>query len=203
MNTNLTYLTFILDKSGSMDSMLSDTIGGYNSFLREQRELPGKVKFSLVLFDSEVNIVHDSVTIDDVPNLTNENYRPGGRTALLDALGMTIDKLGNTLRSMPVHKRPGTVIIAVLTDGYENDSKEYDLPKIRKMIEHQQSKYNWHFVFLAANQDAILEAGKMGMNTRYAKTYDASADGMRNAYATLSYAVSELTNDSTTQDILG
>lgn len=179
----------IVDRSGSMQSIASDAVGGFNTFLEGQKSEPGDVRFTLVLFDHEYDVVHNAVDIRNVPPLDAATYRPRGTTALLDAVGRTIDDVGNRLASHPERERPGAVIIAILTDGLENASRDYDYEKVSKMISHQKEKYAWEFVFLAANQDAISNAARMSIGAQDAYSFNADAAGVRSAYVAMDDAV--------------
>ena len=181
MNKNLTEIAYILDRSGSMESMVEPAITGFNEFLAEQRKAPGQARLTLVLFDDEYLVPHQSVPIEEVPDLTTKTYEPRNSTALLDAIGQTINDLGTRLAKTPEDERPGLVIIAIFTDGYENNSIKYDNRKISEMIRHQREKYNWQFMFLAANQDAIATAAKMGIDHADAASVDYSGAGIRSS----------------------
>lgn len=161
MRTDLTDITLVVDRSGSMEQVREDAEGGVNSFIAEQVNQPGEALFTLVQFDTEYEFLHKGVPIGEVPK-----YRlvPRGMTALLDAVGRAINETGERLSKMNEQDRPGLVIFVVMTDGEENSSKEFSKPRIKEMIERQQSQYNWHFTFLGANQDAFAEAGGMGIN---------------------------------------
>jgi len=163
MKKDLCELVVIIDESGSMGSVVSDTIGGFNTFLNTHKKLPGEAKLTLVKFDTSYNIVHNGTNIKDVEALNEKTYYPSGMTALLDATGKTIDEVGKRLSSTPIEERPEKVIVMIITDGEENSSKEYKKDKIKKMIEHQQDNYKWEFVFMGADQDAWSNAQHMGM----------------------------------------
>lgn len=137
MNTNLTEIAFILDRSGSMESIAADAIGGFNAFLQSQQQQPGSANFTLVLFDNEYDLVADGQEINKIKLLNKHTYVPRGSTALLDAIGKTIDNLGKRLSVTKEEDRPGKVIFAILTDGEENSSEFYTNDKISKMITHQ------------------------------------------------------------------
>jgi hypothetical protein len=165
MSTNITEIAFILDRSGSMQSIAEATVDSFNSFLatqqKEHEELPARL--TLVLFDTDFEILYASVPVPEVKRLDQATYRPDGCTALLDAIGHTIEETGKRLAALDEKDRPTTVIIAILTDGEENSSKLYNQQKIQEMIKHQQDVYSWKFLFLGANQDAIATASKMGI----------------------------------------
>ena len=178
MNKNLTEIAYILDRSGSMGGLEEAAITGFNEFLQSQLDEAGDVNLSLVLFDNEYLKPHDRVPLQEVRQLDTETYVPRGTTALLDAIGRTIDDLGKNLAKELEERRPGKVIIAIYTDGYENASTDYDLRKINKMITHQRKKYAWEFMFLAANEDAIATASHMGIASNMASVSELSAKGV-------------------------
>ena len=177
---NLTDITLILDRSGSMHTCLTDTIEAYNRFVSDQQKEPGECIFSLVKFDHEYELTHAGKPIADIPMLTLESYVPRGSTALLDAIGKTINATGARLHNTPEDQRPSNVLVVILTDGQENASLEFDRVKIKSMIEHQTSKYDWHFVFLAANQDAVLTASGYGISSSSSMSYS-SVSGPKGA----------------------
>lgn len=164
MKDNFTSINVVLDRSGSMGGFTGDTIGGFNTFLKEQKAVPGEALFTLALFDHEYTLIHDCVPIAQVPELTNTTYVPRGSTALLDALGRTITATGAKLAAMKEEDRPSKVLFVVITDGEENASREFIHAKIMEMIKHQTEVYKWQFIYLGANQDAIQAGNKMGFN---------------------------------------
>ena len=163
MNNAHTEIVFVLDRSGSMQAMVEPAISGFNRLLREQQQVPGHARFTLVLFDDRYELPFHSVPIAEVVELDVSTFVPRGSTALLDAIGRTIDDLGSKLAATPEKDRPGQVIIAILTDGEENASTRYSWEAVAKRIRHQSEKYQWQFLFLGANQDAIATAGKMSI----------------------------------------
>ncbi len=191
MNDNLSEIICIIDRSGSMDAIASDAIGGFNAFLSDQKKQPGEAAFTLALFNDGYELVHDNVDIQNVADLNENTYRPGGTTALLDAVGRTIDAVGVRLAQTPEAQRPGKVIVAILTDGLENASSDYSSSRIAEMIKHQQDAYSWEFIFLAANQDALATAGSMNINAKDAVSFDATGKGVRNANMRMSRMVAD------------
>jgi len=171
MNSNLTDLTVVLDRSGSMQACQTDAEGGLNAFVEKQKKEPGECWFTLVQFDTEYEFVHRATNIQDVPP---HKLQPRGSTALLDAVGRAIVETGIRLREMAENDRPGLVIMVIITDGQENSSKEYTKAKIKEMIEHQTNVYKWQFTFLGANQDAFAEAGAMGFDKNAVANYAAA-----------------------------
>jgi uncharacterized protein YegL len=174
MNRNLTDITVVLDRSGSMQKCRADAEGGINSFINDQKAKPGECNFSMVEFDTNYNFVHKGVPISSVPPY---KLVPGGWTALLDAVGRAIDETGSRLAATPEHARPGLVVFVIVTDGEENSSKEYTLQQIKQKIEHQQSAYNWQFTFLGANQDAFLAGASIGVRASGVAQYDVNNAG--------------------------
>ena len=160
MKSNITDITLVVDRSGSMQQRREDAEGGVNAFIQNQAKEPERTLLTLVQFDTEYEILHRGVPIDEVPEYRLE---PRGATALLDAVGRAINETGIRLDKLEEADRPGLVIFVITTDGLENSSSEFTTAQIKEMIEHQQSKYGWHFTFLGANQDAFAEAGAMGM----------------------------------------
>jgi uncharacterized protein YegL len=176
-NQNLTEIVMIVDRSGSMESIKDDAQGGFNSFIEEQKKLPGEAALTLVQFDTEYETVHENKPLKDVPPYT---LVPRGWTALLDALGMTIAKVGERLAKTPEEQRPGKVLVVIITDGQENSSKEYTKEKVFEAVSHQREKYKWEFQFLAANQDAIQAGASISIYN--VSNYQPSAQGIRGAY---------------------
>lgn len=182
MKKNLTEMVFILDRSGSMQSLSSDTIGGFNSMIESQKKEDGEAYVTTVLFDDNYELLHDHVDIQKIEPITNKEYYARGCTALLDAVGKTINSIGSRLSATPEEERPEKVIFVITTDGYENSSREFTRHTVKDMIEHQQTKYSWTFMFLGANMDAVSEASSLGISSAYSKTYTASAQGTSSAY---------------------
>jgi len=192
MKTNLTELVFILDKSGSMAGLESDTIGGYNALLKKQREEPGEATVTTVLFDDNYELLHDRINVKGISPITEKEYFVCGCTALLDAIGKTINKIGNVQRNTIEVQRADKVMFVITTDGMENASKEYNYEKIKKMVERQKEKYGWEFIFIGANIDAISTAAKFGISPDRAANYNADGEGTRLNYEAVSNVVSEL-----------
>jgi hypothetical protein len=184
MNPNSSHLTFVLDRSGSMEAMTGDAIEGFNALLREQQAIPGHATLTLLLFDDRFESPADFLPIAEVVPLDCETYVPRASTALLDAIGHAIDTTGSRLAAMPESDRPGTVIVAILTDGHENASQRFTWHDIAAKIRHQEEHYSWKFLFLGANQDAIATAAQIGLSADQAATYDASGKGLHASYKT-------------------
>ncbi len=160
MRADLTDITVVVDRSGSMASCRKDAVGGLNTFVEEQKKLPGDATFTLIQFDDKYEVVHNGIPLKDVPVC---DLVPRGSTALLDAIGKGIATTGERLKAMPEDQRPGLVVFVILTDGEENASREYRNDQIKKMIEDQTNTYKWQFTYLGANQDAFTAAGNMGI----------------------------------------
>lgn len=186
MNQNFTDITIVLDRSGSMQSIRGDIIGGYNQFIDDQKSIPGTAALSLAQFDNQYEVVHSGIDIKDVPDLTGETFVPRGSTALFDAIGRTINQTGARLAKMSETDRPGKVVFVIITDGMENASQEFTRGQINEMISHQEEKYSWEFVFLAANQDAIATGGEMGVRQNKAMTYAHNSAGVMRAMKSMS-----------------
>jgi len=192
MKTNLTELVFILDRSGSMSGLESDTIGGYNALLKKQKEGPGDAIVTTVLFDDNYELLHDRINVKGIRPITEKEYFVCGCTALLDAIGKTINKIGNVQRNTNEEHRADKVMFIITTDGMENASNEYNYEKIKKMVECQKEKYGWEFIFIGANIDAISTAAKFGISSDRAANYNADGEGTRLNYEAVSHVVSEL-----------
>lgn len=181
MNQNLTEIIFLIDKSGSMAHLVADTIGGFNSFVKDQRECEGEAKLTTVLFSTgEPTTLHDRLDIQEVEDITKKEYRVGGGTALLDAIGDTITHVQERIDETTEDSRPGNVVFVVTTDGEENSSVHYSKDQIKKMVDHQSSGHGWNFIFLGANMDAIKEADSIGIG--YAATYVPNGIGTQSVY---------------------
>ena len=191
-----TEIAFILDRSGSMSSMTNAAISGFNEFLAAQQATlddesnPIPTTFSLILFDHEYLPVHNRQDIQIARPLTLETYEPRGNTALLDAIGRTIDYIGGELANTPEADRPAKVIIAILTDGEENASRNFSMQDINQRITHQTEKYQWEFLFLGANQDAIATAACMGIQARHSATFVADAADMHSSHQAFAKKIS-------------
>lgn len=186
MNTQLTEIAFVLDRSGSMEPLVAETIAGFNQFLRDQQAMPGITRFTLVLFDNIIETPIDAVPVAEVVALNESTYTTRGCTALLDAIGSTIDSVGTRLASTPEADRPGKVIIAILTDGEENASRRFTIADINQRITHQREAYQWEFLFLGANQDAIATASRMGIAAINTATFDADEISVNASVASIS-----------------
>lgn len=183
---NFTSINVIIDKSGSMGGLTADTIGSFNTFLAEQKVVPGEAAFTLCTFNTDYSLVHDFVKLGSVPDLNSKTYRPSGGTALLDALGTTINSVGAKLAAMPEDERPSKVIFLVITDGEENSSKTFKKEQIKAMVEHQRDVYKWEFVFIGANIDAFSEGQSLGFSGQNSVSYNATRGGTHKLYSAVS-----------------
>lgn len=189
MKTNNTEVVFILDRSGSMENVVADTIGGFNSMLKKQREECAGALVTTVLFDDKIDIIHDRIKIEDVPVLTENEYYARGSTALLDAVGSTIKHISNIHKYARKEDVPAKTLVIITTDGYENASSKYTFTKVKSMIEEQKEKNNWSFLFFGANMDAIKEASKIGIKEDYAACILNDTQGVNILYQTAAEAV--------------
>ena len=180
-----TELVFILDRSGSMSGLESDTIGGFNGMLRRQQEESADILVSTVLFDDVVEVIHDRVPIGDVPPLTGREYFTRGCTALLDAIGDSIHHIRNIHKYAREEDRPVRTMFVITTDGLENASVRYTAKKVKKLIGHQEKKHGWEFVFLGANMDAVAVAGDLGIHRENSVEFACDAGGVRENFASL------------------
>ncbi len=192
MKKNLTELVFILDKSGSMSGLEADTIGGFNAMIDKQRREAGEALVSTVLFDTDCTVVHDRVNLADVPKLTEREYCPGGCTALLDALGGAIHHIGSVHKYAREEDVPERTLFVITTDGMENASRRYTSDQVKAMIQRQKAKYDWEFLFLGANIDAVETAGRYGIDPDRAVNYHADGEGTRLNYRVVGEAISSV-----------
>jgi uncharacterized protein YegL len=192
MKKDLTELVFILDRSGSMAGLESDTIGGYNAMLAKQKETAGEAVITTVLFDDNYELLHDRIALEGVQPITSKEYFVRGSTALLDAVGKTILKIENVQKNTAEAARAEKVVFVITTDGYENASREFSYAKIKSMISKLKEKYAWEFIFLGANIDAAAEAEKFGIDKNRAAQYHNDEQGVKLNYAVVSDAISEL-----------
>ena len=181
MKKGLTELVFILDRSGSMGGLENDTIGGFNGMLGKQKKEEGEANVTTVLFDDQIDIIHDRFPIDVVTPLTSKDYYVRGCTALLDAVGRTVKKVENIQERLPEEMKAEKIIFVITTDGQENSSQEYTVSMVRRLIEKNQEK-GWQFLFLGANMDAVEEAEKIGIRRTHAASYKNDARGVQLNY---------------------
>lgn len=181
MNRNLTEIIFLLDRSGSMAGLESDTIGGFNSLIEKQCGLEGETMLTAVLFDDQYEVLWNGIDAKSA-RLTDKEYYVRGYTALLDAVGKTILDVGCRLSKTSEEQRPKKVIFVITTDGIENASREFSYQKVKELITHQQEKYSWEFIFMGANIDAAKEADSIGIGKENAFNFEASTTGVESMY---------------------
>jgi uncharacterized protein YegL len=186
MKRNVTEVVFILDKSGSMAGLEADTIGGYNSMLKKQKNAAGEAFVTTVLFNHQHEILHDRVHIKEIKALTERDYEVSGTTALIDAIGFSIQK---TVQVQKRERQADNVLFVITTDGMENASREFTAAGVKKMIQHQKDRYGWTFMFLGANIDAVETASRFGIDKDFAVDYHADEAGTKLNYEILSEAV--------------
>lgn len=186
---NRTELVFILDKSGSMAGLEADTIGGYNAMLNKQKEAEGEAFVTTVLFSHTLEILHDRVNLKRIEPMNEHDYEVGGMTALMDAIATTVDKVATAQKEMSIEKRSNRVLFVITTDGMENASEKYGAETVKTMIANQKKQYDWEFIFLGANIDAIATAAKYGIHEDFAVEYHADSEGTQVNFEALNEAV--------------
>ena len=189
MKKGLTEIVFILDRSGSMAGLEEDTIGGFNSMLKKQKKEEGKAIVSTVLFDDQVEILHDRKKLKKIDPITNEDYYVRGCTALLDAVGGAIHHIGKVHKDLPEDEVPEKTLFIITTDGMENSSKEYSYKQIKEMIERQKKKYHWEFIFMGANIDAVGVAGRIGISEKRAARFHNDGAGIAVNFSAVSETI--------------
>ena len=187
---NTTEMVFILDRSGSMYGLEKDTIGGFNSMLGKQKNQDGEAFVTTVLFDHEYKIIHDRLSVKDVPEMTEKDYQVRGSTALIDAIGKTIHHITNIHKYARKKDVPENTIFVIITDGMENASREYTSDIVKKMVEHAKAEHGWEFIFLGANIDAVETAKHFGIDSDRAVNYNCDSQGTAINYDVVSDAVS-------------
>jgi len=192
MKKNLTELVFILDRSGSMAGLESDTIGGFNAMIEKQKKAEGEALVSTVLFSNDSVVIHDRVNIKRVEPMTEKEYHVYGCTALLDAIGNAIHHIGNVHKYAREEDRPEKTLFVITTDGMENASRRYTAEDVKAKIERQKAKYGWEFLFLGANIDAVETASHFGIDETRAVTYRSDSAGTRLNYDVVSDAVTHM-----------
>ena len=191
MKENLTELVFILDKSGSMSGLEKDTIGGFNSFIKKQKEEAGDAILSTILFSDRFDVLHDRINIKEVKELTDKDYFASGCTALLDAIGYSIKHIMKVHNELNDEEKPSKTLFVITTDGYENSSKEFSYSTIKKLIEERREA-GWEFIFLGANIDSVKEAETLGIDKDFAVNYNCDTEGVDINYKALSKAVASM-----------
>lgn len=189
---NLTELVFILDRSGSMSGLESDTIGGFNSLIEKQKKEEGECFVSTVLFDNVSEVLHDRVRLTDINKMTERDYTVRGCTALIDALGGAINHIGNIHKYARSEDVPEHTMFVIMTDGMENASHIYSSDEVKKMIKNQKEKYGWEFLFIGANIDSVETANNLGIDADRAVNYNADGRGTEVVYDTVCLAASQI-----------
>jgi len=192
MKNNITEIVFILDKSGSMAGFEADTIGGFNATIEKQKKEEGLAYVSTVLFDNNTEVLHDRVPLEKIQPMTDKDYRVGGCTALLDAIGGAIHHIGNIHKYARPEDVPEHTVFIITTDGMENASVNYNSRKVKEMIERQRERYGWEFIFLAANIDAVETAENIGIKRERAANYRQDSAGVEATYTAMSEAITAL-----------
>ncbi len=192
MKKDLVELVFILDRSGSMSGLESDTIGGFNSMLEKQKQTPGDALVSTVLFDDRFEVLHNRKNISEIKPITKKEYFVRGSTALLDAIGRSIVKIVSIYRKLKEEVKPEKTVFVITTDGMENASKEFSAFQIKNMIEFQKEKFNWEFIFLGANIDAVRTARDFGICAERVANYHSDEKGTQLNYKVISETISNL-----------
>ncbi|MBO5410986.1 MAG: VWA domain-containing protein [Clostridia bacterium] len=189
MKNNITELVFILDRSGSMAGLESDTIGGFNAMIEKQKKQDGECFVSTVLFDNDSEVLHDRVKLSEIKPMTERDYTVRGCTALIDAIGGAIHHIGNIHKYARPEDVPEHTMLVITTDGMENASHRYSSEKVKAMIERQKEKYGWEFLFIGANIDAVETAAKYGIGADRAVNYNADKEGTNIVYEAVAKAV--------------
>ena len=191
---NITELVFILDRSGSMSGLESDTIGGFNAMIQKQKKEDGEAYVSTIFFDNVSEVLHDRIKLADVPKMTNKDYTVRGCTALIDAIGRAIHHIGNIHKYARKEDVPAHTMFVITTDGQENASHHYSSDQVKKMIELQKEKYVWEFLFIGANIDAVETAASFGIARNRAVNYRADKKGTRVLYETMAAPITAMRN---------
>lgn len=189
MKKGLTELVLILDRSGSMTGLESDTIGGYNAMLKKQQAVDGECRITTLLFDNTFELLHDRIDIKAVSEMTDKEYQVGGTTALIDAIGMSLHMIDNAQKHTAEEYRAEKVIFVIITDGEENSSREYSAAQVKDMIHKRKTSDGWEFIFLGANIDAVGTAGTFGIGADRAVDYIADSEGTALNFAIMSKTV--------------
>lgn len=195
MGNNITELVFILDRSGSMSGLESDTIGGFNAMIKKQKKESGEAYVSTILFDNVSEVIHDRQKLSKIKKMTDKDYTVRGCTALIDAIGGAICHIGNIHKYARAEDVPEHTMFIITTDGMENASHMYSSEQVKQMIERQKEKYGWEFLFIGANIDAVQTAAQFGIDSNRAVNYHADCEGTKVLYETLSVPISEMRNN--------
>ncbi|MBR3811431.1 MAG: VWA domain-containing protein [Agathobacter sp.] len=197
---NLTELVFILDRSGSMSGLESDTIGGFNAMIEKQKKEEGEAYVSTILFDNVSEVLHDRVSLKEIPQMTENDYTVRGCTALIDAIGGAIKHIGNIHKYARPEDVPAHTMFIITTDGQENVSHRFSSDEVKKMIERQKAKYGWEFLFIGANIDAVETAARFGIERNRAVNYNADKKGTQILYETISAPICAMRADKSISD---
>lgn len=197
---NLTELVFILDRSGSMSGLESDTIGGFNAMIAKQKKEEGEAYVSTILFDNVSEVLHDRINLKEIPKMTSKDYTVRGCTALIDAIGGAIKHIGNIHKYARPEDVPAHTMFIITTDGQENASHRFSSDEVKKMIENQKEKYGWEFLFIGANIDAVETAARFGIERNRAVNYNADSKGTQILYETLSAPICAMRADAAISD---
>ena len=192
MKNGITELVFILDRSGSMQGLEKDTIGGFNSLIKKQKKIKGKCYVSTVLFDNVCEVLHDRVKLEDVKPMTEKDYEVRGCTALIDAIGGAIKHIGNIHKYARPSDVPENTMFVITTDGMENASHKYSSDEVKRMLSHQKEKYGWEFLFIGANIDAVETAANFGIDESRAVNYHADKKGTKVLYDNVACTVTKM-----------
>ena len=193
---NSTDITIILDRSGSMEYIKESTIKGFNSFVKEQQNSDVDVKLTLVQFDHDYQVLYENIDIREVKKLTQKTFEPRGSTALLDAIGVTINNIKNRIKLTPNNQKPDKVLVVIITDGEENSSNKYSREKIFKKISKRENKDSWSFVFIGSNQDAIAVGSSFGIDAKRSLTFANDDEGAKVAFSSMSKNICNIMNNS-------
>lgn len=186
---NLTEIAIVMDESGSMQSTALDAIGGFNSFIEAQKKVEGEANVTLVLFDNKYEIVYNGIPIEKITELTSDVYCPGGGTALIDAIGKTVDSISDRIGAMDEEEKPDKIIVIVITDGQENSSSIYKRSDVNKKIKEHQEREGWEIIFIGASAEVLEQADDLGIRSDRMMGYVADSAGTRGVYAHMSEAV--------------
>ena len=195
-----TELVFIIDRSGSMQGLEADTIGGFNSMIEKQKAEEGKCLVSTVLFDDVSEVIHDRIPLEDIKPMTRKDYYVRGCTALIDAIGSAIHHIGNVHKYARKEDVPESTLFVITTDGMENASRKYSSDKVKKMIERQKEKYGWEFIFIGANIDSVETAASIGISRNRAVNYVHDSKGTRALYESVARAACSMRSSEAMAD---
>ena len=203
MKNNITELVFILDRSGSMSGLESDTIGGFNSLIEKQRKQDGECYVSVVLFDNRSEVLYDRVELKDVRKMTERDYTVHGCTALIDAVGGAIKHIGNIHKYARPEDVPEHTMFVITTDGMENASRHYSSAQVKRMVQQRKEKDGWEFLFIGANIDSVDTAGRIGIDSNRAVNYHADKIGTAVLYEAVSVSIGNVRGGNALEDDWG